>query len=287
MSLSSWVGRIQGTGWELIFRMEHVSLLVVEISSEIHKLEAEHVPAGADRWGDMGLGARPGSLWSLPFCEDGRILSQEWGGEELLGCWGQRSCEVRVEEKGRVTGQECVVWWQAALWSHFRFPHTDLKRALLVFPAQWCKCRSGKGGGLNFVSECDRARGVQTRIHGGNVSWWSIMELSGQKRGWGHPGCGGGERRLISAGVHACWRPGVSGARWKDRWWLSSGVHLMQPVFGAAVWDWQDLACGRESDYLRCVEKRSCKRGEVRRTKRPGCWKDRMCVLCEFSPRDV
>lgn len=56
------MGRIQGTGWELIFRMEHVSLLVVEISSEIHKLEAEHVPAGADRWGDMGLGARPGSL---------------------------------------------------------------------------------------------------------------------------------------------------------------------------------------------------------------------------------
>ena len=43
MSLGSWVGRIQGTGWE--FRMEHVSLLVVGISSEMYKPEAEHVPA--------------------------------------------------------------------------------------------------------------------------------------------------------------------------------------------------------------------------------------------------
>lgn len=67
MSLSSRVGRIQGTGWELIFRMEYVSLLVVEISSEMYKLEAERVPAGADRWGDLGIGARPGSFRSLPF----------------------------------------------------------------------------------------------------------------------------------------------------------------------------------------------------------------------------
>lgn len=37
------MGRIQGTGWE--FRVEHVSLLVVGISSEMHKPEAEHVPA--------------------------------------------------------------------------------------------------------------------------------------------------------------------------------------------------------------------------------------------------
>lgn len=43
--MSSRVGRIQGTGWEFIFRMEHVSLLVVGISSEMHKPEAEHVPA--------------------------------------------------------------------------------------------------------------------------------------------------------------------------------------------------------------------------------------------------
>lgn len=83
------MGRIQGTGWELIFRMEHVSLLVVEISSEIHKLEAEHVPAGADRWGDMGLGARPGSLQSLPFSvkmEESSAKSEEgrsyWGVED-------------------------------------------------------------------------------------------------------------------------------------------------------------------------------------------------------------
>lgn len=67
MSLSSRVGRIQGTGWELIFRMEYVSLLVVEISSEMYKPEAERVPAGADRWGDLGIGARPGSFRSLPF----------------------------------------------------------------------------------------------------------------------------------------------------------------------------------------------------------------------------
>lgn len=71
------MGRIQGTGWELLFRIEHVSLLVVEISSEIHKLEAEHVPAGADRWGDIGVGPSGFSSISSVLCEVGRILSQE------------------------------------------------------------------------------------------------------------------------------------------------------------------------------------------------------------------
>lgn len=59
----------------------------------------------------------------------------------------------------------CGVMAGSTLWSHFRFPDMGGKRALLVFPAQWCKCKSGKGGGLNFGSEYDRAGGVQTRIH--------------------------------------------------------------------------------------------------------------------------
>ena len=182
----------------------------------------------------------------------------------------------------------CGVMAGSPLWSHFRFPDMGGKRVLLVFPAQWCKCKSGKGGGLNFASECDRAGGVQTRIHVRDCFIVTDHGTQLEKGLWGHPGWGGGERCLISAGVHACWRLGVSRARWKARrWWLSPGVHFTQPVFGAAVWDRRDLVCGHESDYLRCVENKSCDRGGVRGTKKPGYWKDRMCILCKFNPRDI
>lgn len=92
MSLSSRVGWIQGTGWGLIFRMEYVSLLVVEISSEMYKPEAERVPAGADRWGDMGIGARPGSLRSLPFSV--KLGGSSAKSEEGRSYWGIEDGEL-------------------------------------------------------------------------------------------------------------------------------------------------------------------------------------------------
>lgn len=54
----------------------------------------------------------------------------------------------------------CGVMAGSPLWSHFRFPDMGGKRVLLVFPAQWCKGKSGKGGGLNFASEFDSWRGT-------------------------------------------------------------------------------------------------------------------------------
>lgn len=83
-------------------------------------------------------------------------------------------------------------------------PRHGWEEALLVFPAQWCKCKSGTGGGLNFASEDDRAGGAQTRIH---------------------------------------------------------------------VRD-----CFMVTDHGTQLEKKGLK---------PGYWKDRMCILCKFNPRDI
>lgn len=59
---------------------------------------------------------------------------------------------------------------------------------------------------------------------------------------------------------------GLRGACWEGRtWWSASGMHEIQPVFGA-----DKVGCGCGSDELRWVGGQEHKRGGVQGTKRAG-----------------
>lgn len=74
-------------------------------------------------------------------------------------------------------------------------------------------------------------------------------------------------------------------ARWKGRrWWSASGVHFMQPVLEAAVWDWQDwgVAAGMIS-----WGEWSIRGEEFKEPRGQDIGRSFVCILCIFNPGDM